>query len=299
MRRRHEILRRLHACPWPVTVVTSMVVLLLAAVPALLVPVARGYRAVCAAYPPLAQLTNHMPPLPLALLLILAALALGNGARAGTRQLIGTLRFNRSLHGQAAPLPPQLAAAGTALGLSNRLTYLEHALPAAFCYGLLRPQVAVTAGLLARLDDEALAAVLAHERQHLGRRDPARYLAIHTLTSAAFMFPLAPALRQRLEARIELGADRAALAVAPPGALAAALLAVLATPPLRVPGAAALTATEARIAQLAGRPVLPTIPAPAWMASLGLAAIIVVAIIDLTTSTDLVTMACAHCPDLP
>ncbi|MDP9354392.1 MAG: M56 family metallopeptidase [Chloroflexota bacterium] len=299
MLRRHEVIRRLRACPWPVTVVTSMVVLLLAAVPALLVPVAHGYRAVCAAYPPLAQLTNHMPPLPLALLLILAALALGNGARAGAVQLMGTLRFNRTLRRQAAPLPLRLSAAGATLGLSNRLTYLEHALPAAFCYGLLRPRIAVTAGLLDRLDDEALAAVLAHERQHLRRRDPARYLAIHALSAAAFMFPLAPALRQRLEARIELGADRAALAVAPRGALAAALLALLATPPMRVPGAAALTATEARIAQLAGRPVLPAIPAPAWVGSLGLAAVIAVATIDLAASADLVKMACALYPDLP
>ncbi|MDP9356606.1 MAG: M56 family metallopeptidase, partial [Chloroflexota bacterium] len=214
MRQRHLIIAHLRAWPWTVSVATGVAVLLLAVVPALLVPVARGYRAVCAAYPPLAQLTNHMPPLPLALLLILAALALGNGALAGTVQLIGTLRFNRNLRRQAAPLPLRLAAAGTTLGLSDRLTYLEHALPAAFCYGLLRPQVAVTAGLLDRLDDEALAAVLAHERQHLRRHDPARYLAIHALTAAAFMFPLAPALRQRLEARIELGADRAALAVA-------------------------------------------------------------------------------------
>lgn len=113
------------------------------------------------------------------------------------------------------------------------------------------------------------------------------------------MFPLAPALRQRLEARIELGADRAALAVAPRGALAAALLAMLAMPPLRVPGAAALTATEARIAQLAGRPVLPTIPAPASIVSLGLATIIAVAAVDLAASADLVTMACALCPGLP
>ncbi len=299
MHQRHLTMVRLRAWPWTVSVVTGLVVLLLAAVPALLVPVARGYQAVCAEYPPLAQLTNHLPPLPLSLLLILAALALGNGIRVGTVQLMNTLRFNRTLRRQAAPLPLRLAAAGATLGLSNRLTYLEHALPAAFCYGLLRPRIAVTAGLLDRLDDEALAAVLAHERQHLRRHDPARYLAIHALTAAAFMFPLAPALRQRLEARIELGADQAALAVAPRGALATALLAMLATPPMRVPGAAALTATEARIAQLAGHPVLPVIPAPAWVASLALAAVIAVATIDLAASADLVKMACALYPDLP
>ncbi|MDP9367635.1 MAG: hypothetical protein M3Q03_05060, partial [Chloroflexota bacterium] len=120
MHQRNLTMVRLRARPWAVSVVTGLVVLLLAAVPALLVPVARGYQAVCAEYPPLAQLTNHLPPLPLALLLILAALTLGNGARAGTVQLMGTLRFNRTLGRQAAPLPLRLAAAGATLGLSHR-----------------------------------------------------------------------------------------------------------------------------------------------------------------------------------
>jgi len=273
-------------------------VLLFAAFPALLVPIARGYQAVCAQYPPIAQLTIHAPPLPLSLLLILAALSLGNGAWAASDRLVGAVRFNRRVRRQAAPLPPRLSVGGETLGLSARLTFLDQSHPAAFCYGVVRPRVAVTAGLLDRLDDEALTAVLAHERQHLRRRDPARYLAIHALTTAAFMFPLAPALRQRLEARIELGADRAALAVAPRGALAAALLAIIAAPPVRAPGAVGLTATEARIAQLAGRPVLPAIPVLALAASLGLAAVIAVAVVDLATSAHLVRMVCALCPGL-
>ena len=56
-------------------------------------------------------------------------------------------------------------------------------------------------------------AVLAHERQHLRRHDPLRYLVLYALSTMAFMVPVVPALRRRQEARIEIAADRAALEI--------------------------------------------------------------------------------------
>ena len=279
----------------PVIVTGLLLLLLLVAVPAPLLPIARGFSVLCARYPAVAQLTNHLASLPLGLLLTLAALSLGRGVGAGTTRCIGTLRFNRAVRREAAPVPPRLSSVAATLDAGTCVTYLEQSQPAAFCYGFLRPRIAVTAGLLARLDDDALRAVLAHERQHVRRRDPARYLAIHALSAAAFMFPLAPALQRRVEARIELAADRAALAVAPRGALAAALLAVLAGPSLPALGAAGLTATEARIAHLIGDPALPVLPLRSVVVSAGLAAVIALATIDLATSATVVTMTRAFC----
>ena len=162
--------------------------------------------------------------------------------------------------------------------------------------GLLQPRVMVTAGLIDRLDDTELAAVLAHERHHLRRRDPLRLLLLNALAGAMFMFPVAAILRQRWKARIELAADRAAVAVAPRGALASALLAVLASRSTRLPGVAGLSVTEARIAHLAGNPALPPIPLPAAMVSLGLVAVIVLGAVSLGASTALVEMLCPFCP---
>ncbi|MGH2562035.1 MAG: M56 family metallopeptidase [Thermomicrobiales bacterium] len=280
---------------WTPALVTTAAIGLLAAFPAPLVPVARGFRDLCAQYPVLTLLTYHLEPMPVALLFGLVALAFMSGAVAGTTRLMGTLRFNRRLGQYAAPLPPRLARVGRRLGLNDRLTYVDDPGVAAFCYGFLRPRVAVTAGLLACLAQEELVAVLAHERHHLRRRDPARYLLLHALAAAAFIFPIIPALRQRLEARLELAADRAALSVVPRGALAGALLAVLTSSEAMPIGAAGLSATEARIAHLAGDPALPAIPIRAVVASLGLFAIVVVAAIDLTTSAHLVTMVCPLC----
>jgi hypothetical protein len=281
------------------TVVIGLLIGSLAIDPSPLMPVAQSYRALCERFPALALLTFHAPPLPLALPLLLAVPSLLAGGWAGMRGLIATHRFNHRVRRSPMPLPPRLIILGGELGIVDRLTYLAWAEPAACCFGFLRPRVAVTAGLLARVDDEELLAVLSHERHHLRRHDPLRYLVLHALTRAAFMFPVAPSLRQRKEARIELAADRAALAVAPREALAGALLAVLHTTPVPVPGAAGLTATEARIAQLSGRAVMPAIPGRLMVTSVGLALIIAVTTIALATSADLVRMVCVFCTGNP
>ena len=280
---------------WVAAFAVAAAVGLFAALPGLLVPLARGFQDVCARYPILAILTRHLPPLPAVLLLALAGSVVAGGALAAASTAIRSWRFNRRLDRQARPVPARLTRAAARLGLVGRLTYLADRRATAFCYGFGRPRIAVTAGLVDRLDDEELAAVLAHERHHLRRRDPVRYLALRALTAASFMFPIAPALRRRLETRIELAADRAALAVAPRGALAGALLVVLRGGEPAPVGAAGLTATEARIAHLGGNSELPPIPLGATAASLGLLVLIGAAVADLTTSAQLVAMVCRVC----
>lgn len=280
--------------PWLPTLLVGSLVVLVTARPALLLPVARAYAALCERFPVLALLTNHAPPLPAALLLALATLAFLAGGWAGGAALFATCRFTRRLHRCSAPVPTRLARVADELGLSSHLTYVALPEPLACCYGVLRPRVAVTAGLLQRLGDAELAAVLGHERAHLRRRDPLRYLVLEAVTAAAFMLPVSIALRERAVARIELAADRAALTIVPPTALAGALLASMGrsrTPP----AVAGLTATEARIAHLAGRSELPPVPPHALMASLGLAAITALAVIELAAASELLRVLCSSC----
>lgn len=285
--------------PWRPALSVALMVALVAVVPALLVPVAHGYAALCERYPIFALLTNHTPPLPLALILSLGFLALVNGGASASVGFLATLRFTHRLRRRADPIPARLGCIGADLGLDGRLTFLVAPEPMACCYGLLQPRIAVTAGLIDRLDDAELAAVLGHERHHLRRRDPLRIFILDAIAAAGFILPVTPILRWRWEARIELAADRAALAIAPPGALAGALLAALGSVPARQPGVAGLTATEARIAHLAGRqPVFPPFPLEAIIVSLGIAVVIVLGLIGLTASSDLVPMVCPLCPRL-
>lgn len=279
-----------------ISLATAGAVGLLAVVPTPLMPIAEGYRDLCERFPILAQLTNHLSPLPVALLFSLTVLALANGAVTATRMLVRTRRGNRRFDQMAEPPPPRLVRAGRRLGLEDRLTYLNDPGVVACCYGFVRPRVAVTAELLARLDDQELLAVLAHEHHHLRRRDPARYLAIQALAATAFIFPVTAPLRQRLETRVELAADRAAVAVTSRGALAGALLRVLAGPAAPTVGAAGLSATEARIAHLAGQPLVPPVPARAVVASFAVLIVVLVATADLAMSANVVRMVCPLCP---
>lgn len=280
---------------WVVALGTMAVVGLLTVAPAPLIPIAEGYQDLCERFPALAVATNHLEPVPAALVFILAALALANGAALAAVRFVRTLRGNHRLDTCARPLPPRLALAGRRLALEGRLTYLDHPGAAAYCYGFIRPRVAITSGLLGRLDDQELLAVLAHERYHLRRRDPARYLVVDALAAAAFMFPAAAALRYRLETRVEVAADRAALAATSPGALAGALLAALPGPKVVIVGGAGLSATEARIAHLAGHPVLPPIPVRSVAFTIAVLAMVGVAVVDLATSAPLVRMICPIC----
>jgi beta-lactamase regulating signal transducer with metallopeptidase domain len=102
---------------------------------------------------------------------------------------------------------------------------IESPEPHAFCAGLLRPRVFITTAALQRLDDEALAAVIAHERHHAQRRDPLRRAAGRVLASSLFFLPQVRALADRERALAELSADESAALGRGRPALARAMLA--------------------------------------------------------------------------
>jgi Zn-dependent protease with chaperone function len=264
--------------------------------PAPLVPIATLYHALCGAVPALAILGNLLPPLPLALLLLLLGVVLVVALVTGVQELIGTRRVVRGLAHFAIPLPLRVASLAHGVGLDGRLTYLATPAPTAFCAGLLRPRLTLTAGLVDRLNDAELTAVLLHERHHLRCRDPLRYLLLHVLTAGLFMVPLALVLQRWVETRMELAADRAALERLPRGALAGALAAVLAVPTAMPAGMAALSATEARIAHLAGTPEHPPLPVAAVILSAGLVTGLSVALAWLANPHQVWELICALCP---
>ena len=114
------------------------------------------------------------------------------------------------------------ASAGFDSNLQVRV--FDDARPLAWTYGLWHPQVALSSGLLARLDDAALAAVLAHEASHVRRRDPLRRLISRTIVQACPFAPVLRALDAHLHLRQEVEADQTAMASNGPAALARALV---------------------------------------------------------------------------
>ena len=82
----------------------------------------------------------------------------------------------------------------------------------AFCAGLLRPRVYVSAGALRALRDDELRAVVAHERLHAARRDPLRLVTARLLGEALFFAPMVRSLARRYDTLAEIAADDHALA---------------------------------------------------------------------------------------
>jgi Zn-dependent protease with chaperone function len=81
--------------------------------------------------------------------------------------------------------------------------------------------------MLTKLDGPQLGAVLAHEAEHVRRRDPARSLAVRVASSAVFYVPLARFLAEKSLVSAELGADASAVKVSGRKTLVGALIQVL------------------------------------------------------------------------
>ena len=152
-------------------------------------------------------------------LALLGAIVVAIVIARATRELNSTRRFARRL------------AAADQLVVQDALV-IDDARPQAFCVGLLRPRVYVTTGALAILDEQALAAVLMHERHHAQRRDPLRLAASRVLARALFFLPGLAELGRRRETLSEISADQSAIEAGPAyrSALARAMLGFTGSP---------------------------------------------------------------------
>jgi Zn-dependent protease with chaperone function len=179
--------------------------------------------------------------------LVLVVLALASLA-ACTRTLWAYRRERRLL--DDLPLEPlskgPLAAIARTAGIRLHVTPARR--PAAFCFGLLRPRVVLTSGLLERLSGDEQAAVVWHEAEHAHAREPAKCLLARLAASTFFWMPALRDLLERFLLVKEIAADRRAVARTSRDALAGALYEVASAPSLAAVGAGDLA--SARIARL-------------------------------------------------
>ena len=162
-----------------------------------------------------------------------------------------SIAFAHHVRDHATRTPARLAAARWTDG---RLAVLDDKAPFALTYGVLHPRVLVTTGLLGALSDAELAAVLAHEREHLRNHDPLKNVLARAILARHFYLPALARLRDRFTSGRELSADRAALAAHGVAPLAGALLKVTEGPAWAAASPSAAMSTEAlleaRISQL-------------------------------------------------
>jgi Zn-dependent protease with chaperone function len=186
-----------------------------------------------------------------------AAAGLSGAAVVLTRAVRGS-RVLRDLAGAArVPCPVAVGAAAAGLGLAANIDVVRAAEPFAVTYRLVRPRILVSSALAEALSAEGIAAVLAHERQHVRHRDPVRLLAVRVAAAYGCWLPAAAVLGRRLALRLELAADQAAVGCTSRGDLASALLKLASAPPCPALAAARPArddqgSLEARVAQLEG-----------------------------------------------
>lgn len=187
-------------------------------------------------------------------------IVLGIGVYLVLRRLWHSYRFLASLNlasvsDPSLALPPQLTSLCTELGLTRRIVVLPTQVPLAFCFGLLRPRICISTGLLATLTDKELQAVLLHENHHRRHYDPLRTLVVDAVAALLFFLPIVAEWRLLFRAATELAADRYAISTIGRSALAGALYKLI-THPLAAQdssldsGVTGLSATEARLAYL-------------------------------------------------
>lgn len=172
------------------------------------------------------------------------------------RYLAAVVRCQRRL--QAAVLPPaaRLKGAAEGVGLAAEVHGIMDSRVFALTYGLWRPRVVVSEGMLDQLDDDELAAVLEHEAEHVRARDPLRILMCHLASVRLPMLPVLQFLEQRASRDAELAADDRAEHRVGAVPLAKALLSIIESVPGRsyaVVGATAAFGDRELLAERIGR----------------------------------------------
>jgi Zn-dependent protease with chaperone function len=142
------------------------------------------------------------------------------------------LRQVRTVRRQRRDLRVEPEVGTHQIGAQFDLVTLPSALPVAYSLGGRRRQVVVSDGFRARLDDEGLAAVVAHEAAHLRARHD-RWLAVAALLDAALWFvPWARTAVATLQLSVECWADAEAAGAVGRPALRTALLATVGAAPV-------------------------------------------------------------------
>ena len=199
-----------------------------------------------------------------AILLLLVG-SLGLGALRFVEQTVRTRRTVRRLLAFSQPVDAGLALLLGRLGLTGRIDLVQTPLPIAFCYGLRRPRICLSSGMVTALDAEQLTALLWHEQAHLLQRDPLKVAVGRAWTAMFFFLPLARTLYSGYLLAKEIEADAyACTRCGGNGPLTAALARLLDVQDARglvVPQAAGGTdALEMRVDSLLGHAPVFRIP---------------------------------------
>jgi Zn-dependent protease with chaperone function len=191
-------------------------------------------------------LVGHHTLVPAVLLGLLVTASVTLFARSFVAIAVATGQAKRDCARRAVNTIPLLASSIGPNVSPKWLVVIAQDEPTAFCVGLLRPSVVVSSGLVSRLAEPGLRAVVDHELAHRRRRDPLRYALAKSAACGLFFLPSLRDLADATRVENEVSADASAARYSGKAALATALLEVLGHP---VPAGSAAMATKDLISQ--------------------------------------------------
>lgn len=119
--------------------------------------------------------------------------------------------FSRSLRQKRGTMPAWLIPVLQQHRLRRQTVIIREDRPLAFCFGLIRPRMYLTTGMLQLLNRRELGTVILHEKHHLDQHDTLLSLLTSVIQYCFPFFPLVTDIVNRYRLEREILADSAAI----------------------------------------------------------------------------------------
>lgn len=135
-----------------------------------------------------------------AIVLIIGLLTLGV-------QIIKTRLYLKRNMGKKVFVPSVVKRIASELNLDGKVDIIKDKNRFSFCYGIIRPRICLSTGLIKTLNNKELKAVILHESYHLRNYDPLKIVIGASITRMLFFIPALKDLQKYYVLAKEIAAD--------------------------------------------------------------------------------------------
>lgn len=170
-------------------------------------------------------------------------------------QIVKTRRYLKKNMGKRVVTPKIVQRLGKKLNLEGKIDVIKDINQFSFCYGIIKPRICLSTGLIKKLNSNELQAVILHESYHLRNFDPLKIVISKVAAQMFFFIPTLRDIQKYYALSKEIEADKVATQTDSRKSLLSALskLITIDTPQYAgVAGLANIDSLEKRIKFLAG-----------------------------------------------
>lgn len=161
-----------------------------------------------------------------------------------TIQLLQTRAYVKKNLKKRALLPMSLKQITSELKIKGKIDIVKDNNKLSFCYGIIKPRICISTGLIKALNPGELRAVVLHESYHLKNHDPFKIILAKTASLMFFFIPLFREMQRHYALSKEIAADHVVIQNNHKTLLLSALSKLLINNQPRFVGVAALASVE-------------------------------------------------------